>query len=110
MALCTALQVHRWLGVAFVLLDLPRRDGCGYGNLLRLRGWHAVAELHECLQPRTGIHDGGCDSVYVWRGLYRTSRRHGVHGREYCDQRDPDIRADRICRYGDRLSDEPRTG
>ena len=37
----------------------PGRDGGGDGNLLRLRGRNAVAELHERLQSRAAVHDGG---------------------------------------------------
>ena len=40
-----AVEVHRRLGLASLLLDLSRRDGGGYRNLRRLRRGNALAEL-----------------------------------------------------------------
>ena len=55
---CAALEVHRRLGLAPLLLDLSRRDGRRHGHPLRLPGGHALAELHERLQSWPGVHDG----------------------------------------------------
>ena len=54
-----AFEVHRRLGLPPVLLDLSRSDGGGYRDFLRLSGGNAVAELHERLESRSDVHDGG---------------------------------------------------
>ena len=57
-ALCAAFEVHRRLGLAPLLLDLSGRDGGRHGHPVRLPGRDALAELHERLQSRAGVHDG----------------------------------------------------
>src|SRR4029077_495491 len=47
LALRSAFEVHRRMGLSPVLLDLSGSDGGGYGDLLWLCGGNAVAERHE---------------------------------------------------------------
>ncbi len=54
--LCACGQVHHWLGLALVLLDLSRCDGGRHGDPLRIPRGNPVAELHERDQSRSAVH------------------------------------------------------
>ncbi len=105
-----AFEVHRRLGLASLLLDLPRSDGRGDRNFLRLHGRNAVAELHERFEPGPDVHDAGRHRVLLRRGLHRAPRCEWLDGGEHRHQRDSDFRVDRVLRDGHRLSHEPCAG
>ena len=69
---CAPVEVHRRLGLASLLLDLSGRDGGRHGNFLRLRRWHAVAQLHERVEPGTRVHEAW--SRWCSRSAWPTSR------------------------------------
>src|SRR5438445_7208588 len=100
LALCAAGEVYRGLGLASVLLDLPRGDGGGNGNFRGLRGRYALAELHERFQSGYFVHDDFCDFVCAGCLLYRPSRGYGLDGGERGHQRNSDQRAFDL--FGDR--------
>ena len=73
LAICPALEVHRRLGLASLLLDLSRRDGRRHGRPLRISGRHAMAKLHERVPSRARVHGAGRDghSFFVAWIAYR---------------------------------------
>ncbi len=71
-------EIHRRMGLASLLLDLPWRDGRGDGHLVRLSGRNAVAKLHECFEPGSGIHDGWSPIVFSFLVAYIAHR--GITG------------------------------
>ena len=109
LALCPPLEIHRWLGIAPLLLDLSGRDGRGHRNLRRLRGRNPLSELHERFQSGTCFYDAGCHLVHLWRGLHRSSRSEWFHGSEHRHQCDSDFSIDRLLGNGHRVSHEPRS-
>ncbi len=80
-ALCAAFEVYRRLGVASLLLDLSRRDGRRHGYPVRIPGGDDLAECHERVQPRTDVHDGGCDRLLFRGGLHRLPWRERIDRR-----------------------------
>ena len=109
-ALCPALEVHRGLGVAPLLLDLPRGHGCRDGDHHRLHRGDALAEFHERLQSGSGVHDGRWHCLLFWGGLHRLSRRDGLDGGQHRHQRHSDLRLAGVLCPGPRIPHEPSAG
>ena len=80
------------------------------GILVRIPGGHDLAELHERLQSRTGIHDAGGGRVLLRDRLHRLSRRERLDGGKHRHQRHPDLGADCVRGAGARLSRESSGG
>ena len=74
---------------------------CGY------RDRHALAELHERVEPGSDVHDAGRDRVFVRRGLHRASRRQRLDVRQHRDQRDSDHGAAGLRGDGVQLPERP---